>query len=429
MQIDAPTKINVHTYTKGNHFHAPYVQDVESVCAACEMNDHEELLNIISNVMSSKQNQKDALDVNKDELIVPSTLKKFDAGKLNFLNATSSIGASALHEACRENAIECVAILIKYGADINKRCNRGRTPLHVACYKGNSEIARMLLNEKSCDPSILDNSGASVLHLAVIGKSFPCVLLLMLANVPQLFDNNGKTPLQIARSENIRDLLNPIATPSINKILNYDKIYTTLDHDVRDNILRVTSGMKHIYHRGCHFNFITAVKRRFQVLEDGRWYAIDNEEDLIGTTIELLRLDWKFENCKVVSYDPHIETWGIHLNEHRLYGVLTKDNVFFRPGWYDYMFFILFRHFALQNRLQLGKIKVNGKMQDLILGNTRHEKNMIFLTTLHDEVDEKEAANKSNKHTKKAHIFQLILSFVGNMMRYEKESKAEELNL
>ena len=65
-------------------------------------------------------------------------------------------------------------------------------------------------------------------------------------------------------------------------------------------------------------------------------------------------------------------------------------------------------------------------MQDLILGNTRHEKNMIFLTTLHDEVDEKGA---TNKHTKKAHIFQLILSFIGGMMLYEKESKAEELNL
>ena len=55
---------------------------------------------------------------------------------------------------------------------------------------------------------------------------------------------------------------------------------------------------------------------------------------------------------------------------------------------------------------------------------------MIFLTTLHDEVDEKEATNKSNnKRTKKAHIFQLILCFIGGMMRYEIESKAKELNL
>ena len=39
--------------------------------------------------------------------------------------------------------------------------------------------------------------------------------------------------------------------------------------------------------------------------------------------------------------------------------------------------FIMFQHFALTNRLQIGKIKVSGKKQDLILANNNLEKNMI----------------------------------------------------
>ena len=52
---------------------------------------------------------------------------------------------------------------------------------------------------------------------------------------------------------------------------------------------------------------------------------------------------------------------------------------------------------------------------------------MIFLMTLNDEHDEDRIKNKQQK--KKSEIFQLILSFIGGIMRYEKESKATELNL
>ena len=423
MQINSPTKINVKNYIQGNNLHAPYIQDVESLCAACEVNDYECVLNIIEDVIQNGNGNNNE----ERKVIIPSTLKKLNIDELNFLNAVSSIGASAIHEACRENAIECVEILIKYGANVNRRCARGRTPLHVACYKGNTEIVRMLLNEKTCDSTILDNSGSSVLHYAVIGKSYSSVLLLLLASVPQLLDNNGRSPLQICRTQAIQDLLNPSATPSINKILNFKNIHKHLDQDVQDQIVKVTSYMEHVYHRSTRFDFLKAVERRFQHLEDGRWYEVDDEEELIGKTIELLRLDWKFENATIVSYDHHNETWGIHLNEHRLYGVLTKEDVFFKPGWYDYMWFIMFQHFALTNRLQIGKIKVSGKKQDLILANNNLEKNMIFLMTLNDEHDEDRIKSKQQK--KKSEIFQLILSFIGGIMRYEKESKATELNL
>ena len=111
-------------------------------------------------------------------------------------------------------------------------------------------------------------------------------------------------------------------------------------------------------------------------------------------------------------FEVHIFVTGMHLLEK--YG-LTKN--------------IILKENSRLAKIFLSKNQSYEENLDLILANTMHEKNMIFLTTLHDKVDEKETANKNNKGTKKAHIFQLILSFIGGMMRYEKESKASELNL
>ena len=197
--------------------------------------------------------------------------------------------------------------------------------------------------------------------------------------------------------------------------------------DVQDHVQRISTCMKHIYHSRSNFNFVKEVQRRFQELKGGKWVDIDDEESLIGKKIEILRHDWKFESCNVVSYDHYSETWGIHLNEHELFGVLTKDDVFFVPGWFDFMWFILFRHFALKNRLKFGKIKVSGKMQDLVLANNGLEKNLLFLMTLHDDDDQ--ASSGSSGLAPKSFIFELILSFVGTMMRSEKGSTREILNL
>ena len=52
-------------------------------------------------------------------------------------------------------------------------------------------------------------------------------------------------------------------------------------------------------------------------------------------------------------------------------------------------------------------------------------KNLLFLMTLHDD---DEAARSSGLATK-SYIFELILSFVGTIMRSKKESASEILNL
>ncbi|XP_026997463.2 protein phosphatase 1 regulatory subunit 27 [Tachysurus fulvidraco] len=55
-------------------------------------------------------------------------------------------GMAALHEAVLSGNLECVKILIKYGADVHQRDEDGWTPLHMACSDGYPEIARYLLS-------------------------------------------------------------------------------------------------------------------------------------------------------------------------------------------------------------------------------------------------------------------------------------------
>lgn len=51
-------------------------------------------------------------------------------------------GMAALHEAVLTGNMECVKLLIKYGADVHQRDENGWTPLHMACSDGFPEIAK-----------------------------------------------------------------------------------------------------------------------------------------------------------------------------------------------------------------------------------------------------------------------------------------------
>ncbi|OXB81093.1 UNVERIFIED_CONTAM: hypothetical protein H355_005023 [Colinus virginianus] len=51
-------------------------------------------------------------------------------------------GMAALHQAVLTGNLDCVKLLVKYGADIHQRDENGWTPLHMACSDGHADIAR-----------------------------------------------------------------------------------------------------------------------------------------------------------------------------------------------------------------------------------------------------------------------------------------------
>ncbi|KAG1925736.1 protein phosphatase 1 regulatory subunit 27b [Pimephales promelas] len=55
-------------------------------------------------------------------------------------------GMAAIHEAVLSGNLDCVKLLVKFGADIIQRDEDGWTPLHMACSDGFPEIAKFLLS-------------------------------------------------------------------------------------------------------------------------------------------------------------------------------------------------------------------------------------------------------------------------------------------
>ncbi|NXX48534.1 PPR27 phosphatase, partial [Tricholaema leucomelas] len=55
-------------------------------------------------------------------------------------------GMAALHEAVLTGNLDCVKLLVRYGADIHQKDEEGWTPLHMACSDGYADIARYLIS-------------------------------------------------------------------------------------------------------------------------------------------------------------------------------------------------------------------------------------------------------------------------------------------
>ena len=73
-------------------------------------------------------------------------------------------------------------LLMRKGADINVRDNRGLTPLHLAsCFNLNPDVLALLLN-RGADIEVTDNFGSTPLHLAAELSSRPDVIKMLLAN-------------------------------------------------------------------------------------------------------------------------------------------------------------------------------------------------------------------------------------------------------
>lgn len=64
------------------------------------------------------------------------------SGEGSALTLLPCAGLAALHEAVLSGNLECVKLLVKYGADIHQRDETGWTPLHIACSDGYPDIAR-----------------------------------------------------------------------------------------------------------------------------------------------------------------------------------------------------------------------------------------------------------------------------------------------
>lgn len=80
------------------------------------------------------------------------------------IDAVNEWGESALIVACRKNQYDAAKVLVGNGANVNIRCERGRTPLMWAVGYASPQVVSLLINNKARGG--VDSVGQSMLDLA-----------------------------------------------------------------------------------------------------------------------------------------------------------------------------------------------------------------------------------------------------------------------
>ncbi|XP_071636387.1 uncharacterized protein [Temnothorax longispinosus] len=147
-------------------------------------------------------------------------------------------GRTPLHYAVSSGQASVVNILLENGADVTRVTNKGNTPLHTATSKGYNEIVEVLLQHVSHDKlndfinAKTAASGATSLHVAAKNGFLDVTkTLLMRGAIYNIKNNEGKTPLDLSKAQNVNDLL---------------KLVEKLFKDAKDGNLEMISKLKAI---------------------------------------------------------------------------------------------------------------------------------------------------------------------------------------
>ncbi|CAG2198678.1 unnamed protein product [Mytilus edulis] len=127
------------------------------------------------------------------------------------LNATDKAGMTALHFAVSCQNITAVKILMTYGglASVHIQDALGFTPLFLATGRYPSvEISKHLIEQGKADINLKTLTGATPLHGAALQGNIDCIRLLLVKHAdPRVEDEDGTTPMELAKDDASRTLL------------------------------------------------------------------------------------------------------------------------------------------------------------------------------------------------------------------------------
>uniref|UniRef100_A0A3Q3AC98 Retinoic acid induced 14 n=1 Tax=Kryptolebias marmoratus TaxID=37003 RepID=A0A3Q3AC98_KRYMA len=109
-----------------------------------------------------------------------------------------SEGKSALHVAAARGQTDCLAVILSHGADLSVTDAAGLTPLHLAAKNNHLECCRKLVQSK-CPVDAADGSGRTALHHAAASGNMQIVQLLCEVKSPvNVKDADGLTALMLS---------------------------------------------------------------------------------------------------------------------------------------------------------------------------------------------------------------------------------------
>lgn len=167
------------------------------------------------------------------------------------------VSTDKLFAAVKRNSHLEVECAVNEGAFVDARNTDNATVLHHACWKGYSEIAKILLKSKA-NPSAISKDGNTPLHYAAkFGHLEIVKILLSNGAVHDATAATGKTPLDLTDNQGIASLLQLIKQSfqdvrkcdlriikKINNIKDFSTTKAVLNARTRDNTTLIVEAMK-----------------------------------------------------------------------------------------------------------------------------------------------------------------------------------------
>ena len=125
-------------------------------------------------------------------------VKSIYTSNQNIINKENENGYLPLTLACYHGNYDVVKFLVDKVDDINANSDRG-TPLMAAVFKKESSIVELLL-KNNANPNIRDVNGSTAMHYATMFRNYDIIKLLVNADSDfTIKDNNGKSALDFAK--------------------------------------------------------------------------------------------------------------------------------------------------------------------------------------------------------------------------------------
>lgn len=163
------------------------------------------LLLITAFCHAQQKAEKDVFDTARYGTL--ADMQKLHAADKDIINAISPMGFTPLILACYRGNNEVAEYLAINVKNINQTSDNG-TALAAVAVKGNTALAKILLENKA-DPNIADTMGITPLIYAIQFENKELVELLLKYKASKTVkDKEGKTPMDYAIFTNNNDIIN-----------------------------------------------------------------------------------------------------------------------------------------------------------------------------------------------------------------------------